>query len=283
MIIVTGATGKLGHAVVEALLTRVDADQVGVSVRDPAAAQDLADRGVRVRKGSFDDRDALAHSFEGARRILLVSVPSTGEELLGLHRTAIEVAMASGAQRLFYTSHAGAAPDSPFPPMPNHHATEAMLRGSGVPATVLRNGFYADSAVMLLGDAVQTGELAAPQDGPVDWTTHADLATGAAAALADPDLDQDVLELTAAEAVDLEGIAARASEITGRSIRRTVVSDGQHEQQLAARGLPAPAIGMVMGIFRAARAGGFARTSPTLEGLLGRPPATLHDHLATVL
>ena len=55
MIIVTGATGALNGATVEHLLKIVPADQIGVSVRDVAKAQHLADRGVRVRRGSYDD------------------------------------------------------------------------------------------------------------------------------------------------------------------------------------------------------------------------------------
>ena len=68
MIIVTGATGQLGHAIVENLVTRVPADQVGVSVRDPKKAADLEALGVRVRQGDFNDPGGLGHAFEGASR-----------------------------------------------------------------------------------------------------------------------------------------------------------------------------------------------------------------------
>jgi len=44
MIVVTGATGRLGSQVVQRLLTRVPADQVGVSVRDASRATALAGR-----------------------------------------------------------------------------------------------------------------------------------------------------------------------------------------------------------------------------------------------
>lgn len=73
MIIVTGATGKLGRRTVDRLLERLPADRVGVSVRDPHKARDLAERGVRVRRGSFDDPASLLHAFEGAEQLLLVS------------------------------------------------------------------------------------------------------------------------------------------------------------------------------------------------------------------
>jgi hypothetical protein len=73
MIVVTGATGALNGATVEHLLGRIPAEQIGVSVRDVAKAQHFADRGVRVRQGSYEDPTALRHSFEGAEQVLLVS------------------------------------------------------------------------------------------------------------------------------------------------------------------------------------------------------------------
>lgn len=283
MIIVTGASGKLGRAVVEQLLDRVPADRVGVSVRDPDTVQDLAERGVRVRHGRFEDPASLAHSFEGATRVLVVSINSTGPARIAMHRTAIEAARDAGAQRIFYTSHAGAAPQSPFPPMPDHHATEEILHGSGVPGTALRGGFYADSAVMFLGDAVESGELSAPEDGPVNWTTHDDLSDAMAAALADPELDADTLELTGSETLDLAGVAAIASELSGRPIRRTVVPDDDFREAMVARGAPPERADMALGIFRASRQGAFTRLAPTLEQLIGRPPMTMRDVLSRSL
>ncbi|MEP6955149.1 MAG: SDR family oxidoreductase [Solirubrobacteraceae bacterium] len=283
MIIVTGASGKLGRAVVEKLLDRVPADQVGVSVRDPEKARGLAKRGARVRHGSFDDPASLAHSFEGATRVLVVSVNSTGPARIAMHRTAIEAARDAGAERVFYTSHAGAAPQSPFPPMPDHYATEEILHDSDVPGTALRGGFYADSAVMFLGDAAESGELAAPEDGPVNWTTHDDMSEAMAAALADPDIDEETLELTGSETVDLAGVAAIAAELSGRPIRRTVVPDGDFRDGMIARGLPPERADMMLGIFRASRQGGFSRLAPTLEQLIGRRPMTMRDVLSATM
>ncbi|MBA2679662.1 MAG: NAD(P)H-binding protein, partial [Ktedonobacteraceae bacterium] len=71
MLIVTGANGHLGRAVVEHLLELVPAERLGVSVQDTEKARDLEQRGVRVRRGDFDDAASLAHAFEGASRVLV--------------------------------------------------------------------------------------------------------------------------------------------------------------------------------------------------------------------
>jgi NAD(P)H dehydrogenase (quinone) len=106
-----------------------------VSVRDPEKARGLQERGIRVRRGDFTDPASLAHAFEDASQVLIVSADATGETAVRQHRTAIEAAKAAGARRILYTSHMGANPSSPFPPMPDHAAAEKALRESGVPYT----------------------------------------------------------------------------------------------------------------------------------------------------
>lgn len=91
MIVVTGATGRLGSRIVDRLLARVPAGDVGVSVRDPEAAGALAGRGVRVRRGDFTDPPTLAHAFEGADQALVISAAIRGEG------AAREIAHGSGA------------------------------------------------------------------------------------------------------------------------------------------------------------------------------------------
>ena len=121
-------------------------------VRDPEKARGLAERGIRVRQGDFGDPASLRHAFENASQILIIS-SSTAGDAVEQHRNAIDAAKAVGAQRVLYTSHMGSNASSPFSPMRDHAATEAMLKASGMAFTSLRNGFYADSGVMLLGQA----------------------------------------------------------------------------------------------------------------------------------
>jgi uncharacterized protein YbjT (DUF2867 family) len=280
MIIITGATGQLGRGIVEGLLARVAADQVGVSVRDPEKAGRLSDRGVRVRHGDFDDPATLRHAFEGASQVLIVSASETGETALRMHRNAIAAAREVGAERILYTSHMGSNSASAFDPMPDHARTEAALEASGIAFTSLRNGFYAASGLMLMGQALATGELIAPEDGPVSWTAHADLAEAAAIALTEDGLDGPTAPLTSAEALDLADLAELASELTGREITRITVSDEDYRAGMVAHGVPEAQADMLVGLFVASRQNEFAAVDPTLERLLGRPPISMRSALA---
>ena len=282
MIIVTGATGKLGSQIIDQLLDRVPADQVGVSVRDPARAGDLAARGVRVRHGDFSDPTSLVDAFAEATRVLIVSANSQGGDAIAKNCAAIDAARAVGAERIFYTSHQGASAESSFGPMPVHAATEQHLADTGTPYTALRHGFYASTIPLLLGQALETGEIIAPADGPVSWTTHADLAEAAAILLTGGlRFDGPTPPLTPADAFDLDDIAQTLSEITGRIIRRIVTDDDEWTATAVERGMPAAQATMMLGLYHAMRRREFAATGPTLEHLLGRPATPVRSSLET--
>ena len=281
MIVVTGASGQIGRAVIEGLLSRMPAGRIVASVRDPAKVATLAEKGVDVRAGDFAEPRGLATAFAGASQVLVVSVDQLGEAARRLHRAAIEAARAAGARRVLYTSHMGTHATSPFN---DHHAAEAFLAEAGMAFTSLRHGFYAESAFHLVGRGFEAGEIRAPEDGPVSWTARADLAEADAILLAEEGrLDGITPPLTAPEAFTMADLAAIASELTGREIKRVVVSDKEWRDAKVAAGAPPPMADMLLGAYRAARRGDFAAIDPTLETLLGRRPQTMRDVLAAAL
>jgi uncharacterized protein YbjT (DUF2867 family) len=283
MIVVTGATGQLGRLVVERLLTRVPAQQVGVSVRDPEKARDFAARGVRVGRGDFTDAASLEQALEGATQVLLISsnAAAYGGDTLAQHRVALGAIKGVGARRVVYTSQMAASLTSQFAPAVHHAQTEELLRASGLKWTSLRNGFYASAAIRHLGQAVATGTLRTTPTGKCAWTTHVDLADGAAEVLLQEGRFEGATPpLTAPEAFDFTELCAIASELLGRPIRHDVVTEDQLRAALAAAGAPPQVAAISIGMFRAAHAGEFSATDPTLQQLIGRHPATAREALA---
>ena len=284
MIIVTGATGQLGSSIIERLLERVPASEVGVSARDVAKASALAARGVRVRAGDFTAPSTLDHAFEGADQVLVVSAAIRGGGAFEANSAAIDAAKRAGAQRILYTSHQAASPDSLFPPQTVHAATEQHLGATGVPFTALRNGFYATGIAIHLDAALATGTMVLPEDGPVSWTAHADLAEVAAIALAEPGtFDGLTKPLTASVALDLEQVAEIISSIVGRTITRVTVSDDEWRASALERGLPPMVADFSLGMFQAARRGEFNVVDPTLAGVIGHPTTPVETVLRELL
>ncbi|WP_382304035.1 NAD(P)H-binding protein [Herbiconiux sp. UC225_62] len=274
MIVITGATGVLNGATVDHLLERMPAAQIAVVARDTAKAQRFADRGVEVRYGDYADAASLPKAFDGADQLLLVSSSDPAADAVALHRTAIDAAVTAGVGRILYTSHQGAALDTPFGPGRDHAQTERLLADSGVAWTSLRNGFYAHSLSWLTGPWRESGVIAVPADGPVSWTSRDDEAEAAAIVIASGGAYDGPVTLTAMSAPTLDDVATMASEIVGRPVPRVVVDDEDWVATQIAAGRPEMMARFTLGMYRAAREGFFAGVDPLLGTLLGREPVT---------
>jgi len=286
MFIVTGASGKLGRKIIENLLLHVPAASIGVSVRDPAKVIYISTRGVRLRQGDYSDAESLRHAWAGAKRLLMISsnAAAIGGDPLRQHATAIRVAGEVGVERIFYTSQVSSAEASHFPPGRDHAATEKMLAESGLAWTSMRHGFYAESALMLNARGFDAGRLEGPEDGKVAWATHDDLAAADAALLAGVEvIDGPTPPLTGCEALDLADLAELAGEILGRPIARVMVSEENMEAKARAAGVPEGSIAVMLGYYRAARAGEFEVVDPTLARILQRAPETIRTFLTSKL
>lgn len=280
MIIVTGATGALNGATVDHLLDRVPANEITVAVRDVAKAQRFAERGIAVRHGDYADPASLADAFEGADQLLLVSSSDPYADAVSLHAAAIDAAVAAGVGRILYTSHQGAAPESPFGPGRDHFATEELLAKSGIAWTSLRNGFYAHSLAWTLGPWRETNTITVPADGPVSWTAREDAAEAAAVILASNGGYEGPTTITASSAPTFEQVAVIASELSGRTIECVVVDPEEWVATQVAAGQAEGMVRFLLGMYLAAQGGFFAGVDPLLAALLGREPQTVRDLLA---
>ena len=279
MIIITGATGALNGATVDHLLSRIPGSEIVVAVRDPAKAQRFADRGVEVRRCDYADPASLPRAFEGADQLLLVSSNDPKADAVSLHRAAIDAAVRVGVGRILYTSHQGAALDTPFGPGRDHAATEQLLAGSGIAWTSLRNGFYAHSLAWMLGPWRETGVFAVPAEGPVSWTAREDAAEAAAVILLSNGAHDGPTTLTANAAPTFEEIAGIASSLTGRAVKCVVMDEKEWIAARVAAGQPEFVARFMLGMYQAAKGGFFAGADPLLGTLLGRAPRTARDLL----
>jgi NAD(P)H dehydrogenase (quinone) len=269
MIVVTGVTGKLGRVAIEDLLTRVPAEQVAALARDPRKAADLAERGVDVRRGDYEDPESMRAAFAGTDVLLLVSSPDTTPGTRPRqHGNAIDAARAASVGRIVYTSAIGADNGPGF--LADHTVTEGLLRDSGVPHTLLRNTFYTEALVNPgLRGAVEAGELLGADGGvPVNFATIADLGRAAAATLVGDGHAGAVYELRG-PLWTVADLAQTLTDVSGRPV--------------AYRAVPASELGAAAFIHDLIASGLFAEPSGDLEKLLGRPPAGLREVVEAVL
>jgi uncharacterized protein YbjT (DUF2867 family) len=281
MIVITGATGVLNGTTTDHLLRSTPADQIVVVARDVDKAARFAERGVAIRYGDYDDPASLPEAFAGADQLLLVSSNDPTADGVSLLSSAIDAAKQVGVGRVLYTSHQGAAADSPFLPARDHAATEELLAASGLRWTSLRNGFYLHSLDWLLGLWRETGVISVPVEGPVSWTSRTDAGVAAAAIIAaDSTAHDGPVTLTASDAPTFAEIAELASDVTGRRIGFEMVDRDDWVRAQVEGGSNETMARFLLGMYDAASGGFFAGTDPRLRTLLGREPRTVREHLA---
>ncbi|MBM6400254.1 SDR family oxidoreductase [Phycicoccus sonneratiae] len=280
-IVVTGATGHLGHLVVEALLRRgADPAQVVATGRDLAKVADLAARGVRTVASDYTDPESLRAAFAGADRVLLVSGNEIGQRL-PQHTNAVEAAKDAGVDLLAYTS-IPQADTSGMQLAAEHLATEQVIRDSGLPWVFLRNSWYLENYLPQLPTWLEHGAiLGAAGDGRVSAATRADYADAAAAVLLDPaTTGGTVHELGGSSAFTLAELAAAVTEATGTDVAYRDLSEADLTDALADAGLPRPYAAVLADSDRGIARGALEVTSGDLERLIGRPPTTMAHALA---
>lgn len=278
-IAMTGATGQLGRLALSAIRRRdADADLVAL-VRDLDRGADLD---VPLRQADYHHPEVLRAALDGVDVLVLIS-SSDFNDRAGQHRNVIDAAVAAGVGRIVYTSILkGAA--SPLMLAPDHVATEAALAGSGIPATILRNGWYTENYTGSLGAALAAGAMiGAAGDAVLSTAPRADYAEALAAAALDAGTAGKTYEL-GGQGHTLAELAAEVSRQTGRDIPYVDMDEATYRDTLLSFGLPAPMAAAVADADAKARdMGALTDDSGALARLIGRPATPLSVSVAAAL
>lgn len=278
-IAITGATGHLGRLVLDSLRRMVPAADLVALVRSPAKAADL---GVAVREADYDRPETLDRALVGVDTLLLVSGPVPGVRV-AQHRAVIDAAKRAGVRRVVYTSVLR-ADDSPLDIAADHRATEADLKASGVPHTILRNGWYTENYTGSIPGALAGGAfLGSAGDARIASATRADYAEAAAAVLAGAGHEGRTYELAGDAAWTLADLAAELSRQTGRAIPYRDLPPAEYAATLTGFGLPERLAQAIAGWDAAAAQGALFDDSRQLSRLIGRPTTPLPTAVAEAL
>jgi NAD(P)H dehydrogenase (quinone) len=269
MIVVTGATGQLGRLIVKALLKKTAPSLVVAAVRSPDKAADLAQAGVNVRAADYDRPETLAAALQGAEKVLLISGNVIGHRVTQ-HRAVIDAARKAGVQLIAYTSVLR-APTTPLTVGPDHRETEAAIKASGLPAVLLRNGWYSENYLFRAAGAAKSGVLlGCAGDGRISAAPRADYAEAAAVALTKPDQAGRTYELAGDESFTLPMLASELSRQLGRSIGYKNVTENEFKEALEKNGIPSAYAPMLARSDALTAEGVLLETGRQLSGLIGR-------------
>lgn len=276
-IAITGATGQLGHLVIDKLKGKLPAGQIVALARSPEKAADL---GVEVRAFDYDRPDAAA--LAGVETLLLISGSEVGKRV-PQHEAVIAAAKQAGIGRIVYTSLLR-ADTSPISLGTEHSATERALLASGVPYTILRNGWYIENYAAGVAGALAHGALiGAAGQGRIAAAARADYADAAVAVLTGTGHDGKIYELAGDTAFTLADLAAELSRQIGRDIPYTNLPQADYAAALAGAGVPAPFAELLAGWDVDTANGALFDDGKQLSKLIGHPTTSLADGLRALI
>ena len=276
---ITGATGHLGRLVVNKLRAKVPAADIVALVRSPAKAVAL---GVEVREADYAKPETLGRALAGIDTLLLISSSEIGQRA-AQHQNVIQAAKKVAAKRIIYTSllHADT---SPLDLAEEHRATEAELKDSGIPFTLLRNGWYTENYTNSIPGALAGGAfLGSAGNSKISSATRADYADAAVAVLISGGDERRTYELAGDEAYTLSDLAAEISRQTGRKIPYKNLPESEYAAALVGFGLLESLARAVAGWDVAASRNALFDDNHQLSALIGRATTPLSVAVANAL
>lgn len=278
MILITGATGQLGSAVLGQLLARTEASEVAALVRDPGKATDLSARGVSVRVADYDDAAGLRQAMLGIDRVLLIPGTEPGERVQQ-HQNVIDAAAGAGVDLLGFASRSlRDIEGSRNGLMGDYVETEDRVRASGLRYVLFRNALYLDTLPLFVGgpSVFDSGAIRLPVgDGTGAYALRREMGEALANGILDHRGGDHTYVVAAPEAYSFDDVAAALTEIAGRPVTYTAVTDEEWVAGAVQRGLPEAMARRSVGFFADIRDHQLDETSDDLTTLLGRKPTDL--------
>jgi NAD(P)H dehydrogenase (quinone) len=283
MILVTGANGHLGRAIINSLIEKgIAANNIIGLVRDQAKALDLIDKGIELRVGDYDWYTTLVKAFEGVEKLILVS----GRDLttrIEQHDNVITAAKELGVKHLLYTSFfdGNQVKDSPFDFVSSSvKASDATIKGSGMAYTIFKDNLYSELLPAMFGQNVLKNGIYLPAgEGKASYVTRADIAEAIANVVSQQGHLNKEYNISNIETVSLGEVAANLSEMEGTEVKYTSPSRADFVATMERNGLPPQVVKIFAGISEAIESGEFQSTTTDLERLLGRKPTTMKEFL----
>lgn len=275
MILVTGAAGKTGQAVLRALID--DGHSARGLVRDRAQAAGITALGAEPIIGDMQDETTLASAMHGASAVYLIC-PNVHPAELEIGRAAIRAAQNAGVDRFVY--HSVLFPQ--IEAMPHHWfklRVEEQLIASGLDFAILQPASYMQNMLPYLHAIRERGEYRVPYSTeavftPVDLE---DVAVAAAQVLTLPVHSHAVYALAGPEALSSTAMAIATG--SAMNVQVKAIQQSIPEWQRSASSLSAYAMETLSKMFEYYDKHVFAASSFTLKSLLQRPPTTFKEFL----
>jgi len=280
-ILVTGATGHLGHSVIETLLKKISSNQISVLTRNEEKRREFQSKGFNAYLGSYDNIISLDNAMEGVDTVLLISSGDKGNRMQE-HKNVIDTAKKKAVKHIAYTSRCLNDRNTLSNKlMVEHFDTEDYILASGMTYTFFRNILYMDAIPQFIGGqtAVEKGIFLPAGEGKVSFALRSEMGEAMANVLLEAKTENKIYNFTGDKSYSFYDIATALTELSGKEVKYTPVETATFEGMMKQRNLPEPVIQKIVDFITDIKHNQEANIYNDLEDQLGRKPTDLKDGL----
>jgi uncharacterized protein YbjT (DUF2867 family) len=273
MILLTGATGKIGGETAKQLIEK--GASLRALVRNEAKAADLQAAGVELIVGDFADADTVKRALDGAEKAFLLA--PNGEHQQAQEKQFVDLAVAAGVKQLVKMSSLEAVADAQTAIPKIHWASEEYIRASGLDWTMIKPNFFMQNLLTSAATIKGQRKFFLPMaDGTTGMSDIRDIGAVCAEALTGEGHAGQSYEITGPEIVTFHDVAERFSQVLGEKVEYVAIPMEAYREKLGQVLQPWHA-NAVSELFGEIAAGGLNQLTSTFKELIGRDPISVRQ------
>lgn len=278
--LITGATGSLGKAVIAQLLTKISPNQISVICRKLDKQAEFASKGFNAFLANYDDKISLEKAMLEVETVLLISAGDQGARMQE-HRNVVDAAVNAGVRNIAYTSRSLKNKLSLANKlMLDHFDTEDYIRESGLNYTIFRNALYMDVVPLFVGKQVfETGIFQPAGEGKVAFALRREMGEAMANVLLNEAFAKLTFQFTGSESYSFYDVARSLTQLSGKEVKYTPVEIPAFETMMMEKKIPTPMIKKIVDFNTDIKTGQEEEVHKDLENKLSRKPASLKQGL----
>jgi uncharacterized protein YbjT (DUF2867 family) len=275
MILITGASGSVGKAVLQ------EASRKALKVRGMFRSKEEAAKapsGCETVLADYSDRQSLRNALNGVASVYVVCSPIP--QLVELESNMLEACKESGVKHVVLNSAIGAGDYAKsFPSW--HRKVEDKLKATGLSYTILRPNGFLQNIVTYNAPSIRSQGLfcAAMGDAKVSYLDVGDIAVMAVKALQGGVHAGKTYELNGPEAISNQELAKRISKAAGRTVNYVDIPESAQREAMLGLGMPEWQVTALLDLQQYYKQGRGAKTDGLLRSLIEREPVTLDQYL----
>jgi len=275
MILITGASGNVGKAVLQEVNRRESKFRGTFRSKEEAAK---APSGCEAVLADYSDRQSLHKAMDGVTSVFVVCSPIP--QLVELESNVVDVCKETGVKHVVLNSALGAGDyGKSFPSW--HRKVEDKLKTTGMSYTILRPNGFLQNIVAYNAPSIraQGAFYAAMGDAKVSYLDVGDIAVVAAIALKGGVHAGKTYELNGPEAISNQELAKRISKVAGRTVNYVDIPESAQREAMLGLGMPEWQVTALLELQQYYKQGGGAKTDGLLQALIERNPVTVAQYL----